>query len=466
LTAPEEPGNADRTWRPAWPVLVPFLGRPPALSRHQWRVMGLIAVVNIFDQYDLMLFSLALKQIQADLAIPEHQVGELGAIIRLGALPAFLFGVLADRIGRRRVLLLTIVAYTVLTGATAFAPDARTFVVLQFGARVFAVAEVMLAYVVIAEELDPEARGWGAGALAALGALGSGLALALFALVDVLPMGWRALYLIGLAPLLLIAWLRRSLPEPERYAEHARTRAEEPTSAGALRPVVDLVRMYPGRMLMIAAVIFLLNFAENAAGFFGPKYLQEAHGWAPWHYSLLGVAGGFVGIFGGAFAGRLSDRHGRRRIAALFLVAHPLAVLGFYQGAGWPLVPMWIGMVFSGMAGGVVLAAFGNELFPTSYRSTASGARVIVATLGGVLGLWTESLLYGVFQSHWTAISVLVCVALVAPILVAAFFPETSGRALEETAPERPAGGGSPAPGPGAGRVTRWAAAGTYLRRG
>ncbi len=434
--APGPPGE-DRSWQPAWLKLAPFLGRPPALTRHQWRVMGLIAVVNIFDQYDLMLFSLALKQIQADLAIPEAQLGELGAIIRLGALPAFLFGVLADRIGRRRVLLLTIVAYTVLTGATAFAPNAATFVVLQFAARIFAVAEVMLAYVVIAEELDPEARGWGAGALAALGALGSGLALGLFAAVDVLPMGWRSLYLVGLIPLGLIAWLRRSLPETRRYADLAAARDRASISSGALRPIVDLVRMYPGRFLMIGAVIFLLNFAENAAGFFGPKYLQEEHGWAPYHYSMLGLAGGFVGVFGGAFAGRLSDRFGRRRVATVFLLAHPAMVLAFYQGFGWPLVPVWIAMVFSGIAGAVVLATFGNELFPTSYRSTASGARTIVATLGGVLGLAVESVLYGIFHSHWTAVSVLVVFAFAAPLIVAIFFPETSGRALEEISPER-----------------------------
>ena len=87
--------------------------------------------------------------------IPEEQLGELGSIVRLGALPAFFFGVIADRWGRRRVLLFTVVAYTVLTGATAFAQDATTFVILQFLARTFAVAAVMLAYVVITEEIDP-----------------------------------------------------------------------------------------------------------------------------------------------------------------------------------------------------------------------------------------------------------------------------------------------------------------------
>jgi putative MFS transporter len=436
LTDPQQTSDDDRSYQPGWLKLAPFLGRPPALSRRQWRVIGLIGVVNLFDQYDLQLFGLALKQIQAELLIPEAQLGEFGAIVRLGALPAFLFGVIADRLGRRRVLLFTIVAYTVLTGATAFAQDAWTFVALQFFARTFAVAEVMLAYVVITEELDPDTRGWGIGALAALGACGNGLALGLFSLVDIVPMGWRFLYLVGLLPLLIIAWLRRNLPETRRFAEHASQATSASTLATAFRPIVDLARMYPGRLLSVCAVVFLLNFSENAVGFFGPKYLQEAHGWLPWHYSLLGVGGGFVGVFGATFAGRLSDRFGRRPVVSGFLIAHTLFVLGFYQGFGWPLAVLWVGMVFSGMAAGVVLGAVGNELFPTSYRSTASGARTIIGTLGGVLGLFTESVLFGIFGSHWTAVSVLALGALVAPVIVLAFFPETSRRELEDISPE------------------------------
>jgi len=426
----------DRSYRPRWLKAAPFLGQPPALTRRQWRVLGLIAIVNLFDQYDLGLFSLALKQIQAELLIPEEQLGQFGAIVRLGALPAFFFGVIADRLGRRRVLLFTVVAYTILTGATAFAQDATTFVILQFLARTFAVAEVMLAYVVITEELDPENRGWGVGALAALGACGHGLALSLFSMVDIFPMGWRFLYLVGLVPLLIVAWLRRSLPETERFANREVGKPTESTLATAFKPILSLARMYPGRLLAVGSVIFLLNFSENAAGFFGPKYLQEVHGWLPWHYSVLGMVGGFVGIFGGTFAGRLSDRLGRRPVVTGFLLAHTAFVLAFYNVFGLGLAVLWIGMVFSGMAAGVVLGTLGNELFPTSYRSTASGARVIIATLGGVLGLMTESILYGILGSHWMAISILALGALITPFIVLAFFPETSGRDLDDISPE------------------------------
>lgn len=406
------------------------------MNAHQWRVLGLLGIVSLFDQYDLSLFSLALKQIQADLLIPEAQLGELGAIVRLGALPAFLFGVLADRLGRRRVLLFTIIGYTALTGATAFAQDARTFVVLQFLARMFAVGELIIAYVVIAEELDPETRGWGVGALTALAACGSGLALALFGLVDFLPMGWRTLYLVGLVPLAMVAWMRRTLPETTRFTARAEA-AEAASHESSLQPLINLVRMYPTRIISICAVIFLFHFSHEAAGFFGPKYLQEEHGWLPWHYSLMGIFGGFIGVVGGPFAGRLSDRFGRKLVAGVFLTANPLLVVAFYQLFGWPLVPIWIAMVFSGMATAVIMNILSNELFPTSYRSTASGTRVVFATLGGALSLVTESLLFGVFGSHGSALSLMVLGALAAPFLIAWLLPETAGRALEEISPER-----------------------------
>lgn len=102
----------DRSYQPPWLVFAPFLGKPPPLTRRQWNVIGLIGFVTIFDQYDLALFSLALKQIQAELQIPEADLGYLGALVRLGALPAFFLMVIADRLGRRRVLLFTIVLYT------------------------------------------------------------------------------------------------------------------------------------------------------------------------------------------------------------------------------------------------------------------------------------------------------------------------------------------------------------------
>jgi len=290
---------------------------------------------------------------------------------------------------------------------------------------------------VISEELDPGTRGWGVGALGALGALGNGLAFVLFSMIDVLPGGWRSLYLVGLVPLTLIAWMRRSLPETSRFEQHRASRAQTTTLRGMLTPLVDLARMYPGRLAAVGSVIFLLNFAENAATFFGPKYIQEVHGWKPQHFAMLGLFGGVLALTGSTYSGRLSDRIGRRPIAIFFLSVQPAFVLLYYQTSGWLIPPAWIVMVYCGIGANVVLGTFGIELFPTSYRSTASGARTVIATVGGSLGLLVEGVLYGIVGSHWTALSILVLFAFLAPIIVALFFPETAGRPLEEIAPER-----------------------------
>jgi len=97
-------------------------------------------------------------------------------------------------------------------------------------------------------------------------------------------------------------------------------------------------------------------------------------------------------------------------------------------------------MLFTHLGGEVTLAAYGAEMFPTSQRSTASGARSVAATSGGVAGLAMVSVLFGVVGSNWYAISLLCAVGFLAPLIVAATFPETAGRTLEEIAPEAEAG--------------------------
>jgi MFS family permease len=100
------------------------------------------------------------------------------------------------------------------------------------------------------------------------------------------------------------------------------------------------------------------------------------------------------------------------------------------------VAPLWVLMIFGTLGSEVTLAAYGAELFPTSQRSTASGLRSFANTFGIVAGLAAVSVLFGVFGSNWTAILALATAALLAALLVRLAFPETSGRTLEEIAPE------------------------------
>jgi MFS family permease len=424
--------------RPAWYRLTPFLGKAPELTARQWRVLGLVAIVSLFEQYDLYLFSLSLKQIQADLAIDEASLGMLGSVVRMGAILALPIALAADRMGRRKILLGTVIGYTLLTGATAFAPTTESFVALQFLARAFAVAETLIAVVVIAEEFAPEHRGWGIGALGAIQACGAGLASVAFGFVDVLPYGWRALYLFGLGPLVLVAYWRRTLPETDRFVALARERAKEQRATPALDPVRHLLRDHRRLFVAIVGVCFVFGIAAGPAGFFAPKFLQDVHGWTPAAVASLSLFGGAFAIVGNPLSGWLSDRFGRRPMASIFAVAFGLVTMVFYSATGILVPALWILLIFSVMGTEVTLAAFGAELFPTAQRSTASAIRSVTIAIGTVAGLALVSALFGWFGSNWTAVAILGGASMLAAVLVWLLLPETARRTLEEISDAAP----------------------------
>jgi MFS family permease len=98
---------------------------------------------------------------------------------------------------------------------------------------------------------------------------------------------------------------------------------------------------------------------------------------------------------------------------------------------------LWIVSIFSVLAVGVLFKALGAELFPTSHRSTASGVRNVLSTLGSIGGFWLEGVLYSVFGSHALAITAMTPALIIPPLVVAFLLPETARVELEEVSPER-----------------------------
>jgi putative MFS transporter len=406
----------------------------PALEPRQWKVLGLLGAAEFVDHYDVGLLSMLLLQIQRGLGVAEDRIGLVASAIRLGALLSLVAGVLADRVGRRKLLLFTVLGFTVTTFLTAFARTPLEFTIFQLVGRGFLYAETAIAIVVVTEELAAKDRGFGLGLLGALGAFGHGAASIALSLEETIPFGWRALYAIGAVPLLGLAWLRRGLPETARFAA---TAAGARASAPWWQPLRALATAYPGRLLALIGVAFSLDFAGAAAAAFMSKTLQEVHGYAPGQVTLLYLAGGVLAIAGNQAAGMWSDRIGRKPVLIALLLVMGAAYAGFYDTRGFWIAPLWILQVFALQGVAVIVRALGSELFPTSYRSTASALRMVVATLGGSAGLALESMLYGVLGSHAAAITALLPALLVAAALVWLTIPETAGRELEEVSPER-----------------------------
>ena len=173
---------------------------------------------TLFEGYDRFIVTLALPYIAHDLGAGEGVLGWSLSVIRGGALLAIVLCLMADRVGRRGVLLWTVLGYTVVTALTGLSRGLADFVALQVVASVFLNTELALSQVVIAEEFPATARGLGLGLLGAAAAIGAGLAAALFPAFVASPLGWRGLYFVGIVPLLIVGYLRRSLPETTRWA--------------------------------------------------------------------------------------------------------------------------------------------------------------------------------------------------------------------------------------------------------
>ena len=445
-------GNAEQTAQEnapdeeRWAIPLGFFGKTPPFTKRQRRVFLIATTAGFFDQYDRALLTLALKQIQKGLQITEQALGNMLTLIRLGYVGALFVTPLADVFGRRRLLLYTVVAYTLFTGLAAISPTAHFFVACEMLARVFAGAEGTVALVILSEEVDAGVRGWAIGLLAALSSVGFGIAALAFAGIKVMPYGWRGLYALALIPLVLIIPLRQALPESQRFEREKR---ECITPANMLTPVKALFSAYPGRLAMLVAASFLGNLGGNPQGFFFSKYLQEAHGWSPGNVSSLYFMGGALGIMGNIVAGRLSDRFGRRRMGALFYLISPILALFLYSSYsaekfalpifGWSLsavIPIWIFLLFFDVASSTIGTAYGVELFPTSYRSTAGSVLAVTGTTGGALGFFIEGLLYRSLGSHWAAIRCTTLAWFAPGIIMLLFFPETAGLELETISPE------------------------------
>ena len=408
----------------------------PTLSKRQRGVLALVALASLVTSYGTAIMVLALPQIQSGLNIEDAAVSDVAAVIRLGSLVAVPVVLVADRIGRRPALTFVMVANVVLTAATGASPSMEAFTALQFLARIFHTSTGIVAAVYIAEEFPPDHRGWGFGALAILSGVGSGVALVMFGMIEQLPFGWRTLYFLALAALVVFPLLLRRLPETQRFLS-AQTQSPPSYVTAHLSPIVSVATAYPGRFAALAVVILVVAISNVAAGLYGPTYLQSEHDYSPAHLSTILLFTGIIGAVSALYLGSLSDRFGRRRLAVLLLVASPCAMVGFYEVSGVVLPVLLVTFALVGTGADVSLAAMGKELFPTSYRSTVSGFVAMVAAAGGVVGLWAHGRLFDLIGDQWTAVSVLAALGLLAPFILAFTLPETNRRALEEISPER-----------------------------
>jgi MFS family permease len=398
---------------------------PAELDSSDRKLLVLLGAAFFIGQYDMTLLTLALPDVQASFSIAEEDLGKLIAVARLGAIPAILLALVADRIGRRRLLVLTLLGLSCFSLATAFSGSATQFMIFQSSARLFVTLEEILAVIFALEMLPARHRGWGVGFLAAMGGLGSGLASVLYGAVETMPGGWRALYILCGFAILPVAWLRRGLPESAMFAQQA-----DGLQRTFWAPVREIFSEHRKAVWCLALIAASFWFQIGATLNFMSKYLQTTQGYSPGQVSLLFVVAGGVAIFGNIIAGRVSDAVGRRPTLAVGILVNCVALIAFYNSSGMLLPLAWIAALFSFFVVEVIVNIVSGELFPTSCRSTAASMRTIFSVLAGAVGLAVEGSLYTLTGSHSASLSLMALSSLLGLPAVLLWLRETANTRL------------------------------------
>jgi MFS family permease len=387
-------------------------------------LLGLLAAASMTAAYANTLFTQTANYAADDFGIGKFEQGVGGVAVRIGVVFALPLAVLADRVGRRRMIVLAAWLAPLICALGALAPNFATLVATQTLGRPMAIALDFLVAVAAAEEMPRNSRAYAVSVLAMASGLGAGIAVGALPLVRLGDSGWRLVYLLTLIWVIVAIDLRRRLPETRRFE----------------RPHVVAPRLNRFRFTQLAAVSFFANLFVAPASFFQNRYLDEVRGLSPSAVTLFTFSTATPAALGFVVGGKIADVYGRRGLLVFGLpLATALGVVSFsVDGVG-----MWLGAFGTGFVGGIAYPAFAvyrTELFPTGNRSRATGLITAAALLGGSVGLLVTGRLLDRGWSYGAALGLMAVGELLAVLVIVFRYPETAHRDLDELNPEDPSG--------------------------
>jgi MFS family permease len=381
------------------------------------------------DAFDLIVLTLSLTAIGATFDVGTGATGALSTVtLSASALGGILGGILSDRIGRARTLMLTVAVYSLFTFLSGLATSYEMLMVFRVFQGIGFGGEWAVGAVLVAEMVRPESRGKALGVVQSAWAVGWAIAVLVYLLVFELfaeTTAWRVLMCIGILPALLILYIRRNVRDPEVYVEAPKR--ESP-----------LKRIFAADLLKTTIFASIL-----ATGIQGGYYAMFT--WIPTFLkkerdlTVVGTSGYLFVVIAGAFLGYLTaglvhDRLGRRKTFALFASLAGTALVAYFAvPSGSNTTLLLIGFPLGFFASGC-FSGFGSylsELFPTSARGTGGGfcynvGRGIGALFPGIIGFLAAAIGLGGAVAFGVFGYVLALFALM-------FLPETHGRELHAT---------------------------------
>jgi MFS family permease len=382
----------------------------------------------MLDSFDVMLYALVLASLMRDLSMDAPTAGLLGSITLLAsAAGGVVFGVIADRFGRTRALMGSIIVYSVFTAACGFAQTVRHLAVFRVLLGLGMGGEWASGAALVSETWPAAHRGKALGFMQSSWAIGYAAAAIVTAIV--MPVwGWRGVFFVGILPALLTIWVRRRVREPAIWLEQRRT------AGGTL----GFSRILAPGMRRVTIALTLMN-ACTMFGWWGfnlwlPGYLalpvdQGGLGLSTTRMSAFVVAMQVGMWFGYVTFGYVSDLAGRRRAYVTYVLTAAALIL-IYVWIRIPLVLLLLGPFVAFFATGYFsgFGAVSAELYPTPIRATAQG---LTYNIGRVASAAAPFAVGTLAQTRGFSAALSICS--VAFVLAAVFWiwiPETRGREL------------------------------------
>jgi MFS family permease len=440
------------------------------VTPYQWLVLVIACLGWIFDVFEGQIFVASMNQAMPALVPPGTTAGDmafynniaLSSFLLGGALGGVLFGVLADRIGRTKTLIITILMYSLFTCVTAFSRSWQEMALLRFLVAMGVGGEWAVASAMVAEVFSKKARAWSGAIFHGSSVFGTYLAVAAGVFIVNNPnLGWRWGFAVGALPALLTLWIRWKLREPESWVA-ARSRAQQDRTQRAGRISELFVPPYLKRTLIGVSLATIGLATFWGVHIYGKDFLQhrakqyclevegvspdaadeiqqsvfKKHGARIKRAEMLGMflttTGGGLGLL---MFGPICERIGRRQAFVWYHLGALVIALAMFKGLAtssdillYFVLPVF-GFLTLGMHAGY--AVYFPELYPTRLRGTGAGfcfnfARLLAAVTLVVNGVLQQA---GVsFENAASSLSLLFLLGVVLMI----FAPETKGTELPE----------------------------------
>lgn len=421
-------------WLFAWPVrrtlqrgrastapgVQPWWAPPDRLNPRQAMLLGLLAAASMSGAFTNTLFTQTVNYAAKDFEVGKFGQGIGGVVVRAGIVFALPIAFFADRVGRRRMIVLAAWLAPIISSLGALAPNFAVLVGTQALGRPMGLALDLLIAVAAAEEMPRNSRAYALSVLAMASGLGAGIAVMGLPLADLGAAGWRLVYLLALIWLIVAYDMRRRVPETRRFE----------------KPHIIAPPLHKVRLAQIAAVSFFANVFVAPASFFQNRYLDEIRGLSATEVTIYTVGTATPAALGFVVGGRLADVHGRKRLLAAALPLSTALLVWSFSSAG---VGLWLGAFGAGFTGGIAYPAFAvyrTEMFPTGNRGRAAGLITTAALIGGSFGLLASGQLLDNGWSYGKTMALMALGEVIAVFIILTRYPETAHKDLDELNPE------------------------------